>query len=169
MAMKSLFNLTSQEEDLTTIMLRCSAAIKKMNLTQLYMAFALARLRGQTLELTGGGMPPALIYRAKTGRVETVDLKGMPLGSVPDYPYTKKSVPFLENDVLMLLSDGYPELENKDGEMMGYDSAAEMLARTGRLVPEEIIECFKKTAADWTQSANPNDDMTFMVVKRNGG
>lgn len=168
MAMKSLFNLTSREENLTDIMRRCSAAIKRMNLSQLYMAFAIARLKGDTLELVGGGMPPALLYRCATGEVESIDLKGMPLGSVPDYPYTLTTVHFCKNDILLLLSDGYPELLNDKGEMMGYEKPAEILANAGCLSIEEILDRFREVAEEWTDCLNPNDDVTFVVVKRNG-
>lgn len=166
MAIKSLFSLMSCEKDLKSIIRRISIAIKKMNLPQLYMAFALARLKGTTLELVGAGMPPALIYRANTGDVETVDLKGMPLGSVPDYPYETQCVKMHKDDVLLLLSDGYPELLRHDDEMLGYNNAKKILFETGHLSPDDIIQRFKDTANEWLQGERPNDDMTFLVVKK---
>lgn len=165
MAVKSLFGLMAHEEDLKTVLQRSSLAIKKMNLPQLYMAFAMARLKGNTLELIGAGMPPAHIYRAESGEVETVDLKGMPLGSVPDFPYETKTITLHSNDVLLLLSDGYPELISQNDEMLGYNQATTLLAVTGHLSPEEILDRFKTTAHEWLQDNRPNDDMTFMVVK----
>lgn len=167
MAMKSLFNLTSREENLTDIMRRCSAAIKRMNLSQLYMAFAVGRLKGDTLELVGGGMPPALLYRCATGEVESIDLKGMPLGSVPDYPYALTSVSFCKDDVLVLLSDGYPELLNEKGEMIGYEKPAEILAKAGCAPIDSIIDHFREEADKWACNSTANDDITFVVVKRN--
>jgi sigma-B regulation protein RsbU (phosphoserine phosphatase) len=130
------------------------------------MAFAMVRLKDNSLELVGAGMPPALIYRADSGRVESIDLKGMPLGSVPDYPFEKKVVQLHEDDVLLLMSDGYPELINPDNEQLGYNKAAELLTHAGSLSPEAIIEEFKKTAQDWISSERPNDDMTFVVLKK---
>lgn len=166
MAVKSLFNLTSRERELIDIMRRCSEAIKKMNLPRLYMAFALARIKNSTLELVGAGMPPALIYRVETSRVESVDLKGMPLGSVPDFPYVKTTVELYGGDVLLLLSDGYPELTNDEGAMPGYDNPAKLLAETGHLEPEAIIDHFRQACAKWTQAERPNDDITFLVLKK---
>lgn len=166
-AVKSLFNLMSDEKDLKLIMQRCSAAIKKMNLPRLYMAFALVRLKDQTLELVGAGMPPALIYRSKTRKVERIDLKGMPLGSVPDYPYINNTVSLGDNDVLLLMTDGFPELSGSNGNMIGYETAAGLLASSGMLSPESIIDHFRKTAHEWIQSERPNDDMTFVVLKKN--
>jgi serine phosphatase RsbU (regulator of sigma subunit) len=166
-AVKSLFNLMSDEKDLTLIMKRCSAAIKKMNLPKLYMAFALVRLKDDTLELVGAGMPPALIYRANTGIVERINLKGMPLGSVPDYPYIMNTISLGDNDVLLLMTDGFPELLSGNGKMLGYETAAGLLSNSGTLSPESIIRRFREMAHEWIQTGRPNDDMTFVVLKKN--
>ncbi len=166
-AVKSLFNLMSNEEDLTLMMQRCSAAIKKMNLPRLYMAFAMVRLKDQTLELVGAGMPPALIYRSKSGKVESIDLKGMPLGSVPDYPYVKNTVTLGDNDIVLLMTDGFPELISGNGKMLGYETAAGLLASARTLSPESIIKRFREAAHEWIQTGRPNDDMTFVVLKKN--
>src|SRR5690606_40360347 len=80
-AMKSLWNAFSGEPDLTGVMYRTSTAFKRMRIPMLYMAVALGRLRGNRLELIGAGMPAALIYREATKRIESVPLKGLPLGS----------------------------------------------------------------------------------------
>ncbi|MEX0684597.1 MAG: tetratricopeptide repeat protein [Balneolales bacterium] len=163
--MKSLFNLISQENDLTESMHRCSSAIKKMKLPKLYMAFAMARLTVNKLEIIGAGMPAALVYRAYTGKVEQIELKGMPLGSVIGYPYTQKEITMHEEDVLVMLSDGFSELRANGGEMLGYDKQVQLLADTGSLQPQDIIDQFRKTAFEWLQSSKPNDDMTFVVLK----
>ncbi len=164
-ATKSLFNLMSKERNLVDMMHRCSAAIKKMNLPRLYMTFALARLKGDRLELIGAGMPNALIYRAGSADVECIELKGMPLGSVLDFPYSLKTATLRGGDVLVLMSDGFPELTDPEGRMMGYERAVELLKETGEQDPEAIIEYFQTTANEWAQSERPDDDMTFLVLK----
>ena len=78
------------------------------------------------------------------------------------------SVSFCKDDVLVLLSDGYAELHNEQGEMMGYEKPAEILSKAGCAPIDEIIAHFRKAADEWTDSSSPNDDMTFVVVKRNG-
>ena len=79
-------------------------------------------------------MPPALVYRNATGKVETVNLKGMPLGASINYPYRKKSVVLEQDDVLMLHSDGFPELQNSHNEMIGYDQVPDLLQSVGNHV-----------------------------------
>ncbi len=164
-AVKSLFNMISEEKNPVEIIQRSSAAIKKMNLRGLYMSFALARLKERQLELVGAGMPEALIYRADSAEVESVELKGMPLGSSLDYQYTLKTATLHKNDVLVLMSDGFPELTSPEGRMLGYSRAADLLKEAGERTPEEIIEYFQNTAFEWTQTERPDDDMTFLVLK----
>ena len=60
-ATKSLFSLLAHEPDLKRVLHKAALALKRMALPRLYMALALAKLRGQTLELAGVGMPPALV------------------------------------------------------------------------------------------------------------
>lgn len=37
-------------------------------------------------------MPFPLLYRAATGRVEAVELRGMPPGSFPEFPYPQRAL-----------------------------------------------------------------------------
>jgi len=164
-ATKSLFNLLAEDESLTGILAHSSAAIKKLQLPKLYMALALLRLRGRNLQLTGAGMPPALIYRAKTGRVEKIELKGMPLGSAIGFPYEQKSTVLEKDDVLLLCSDGFPELFNSEGEMFGYDAIPKLLAEAGDRSAEEIVEHLKNAGSRWIGEGTHDDDITFVVLK----
>jgi len=165
-AVKSLFSLMAREKDLVEILQRCSSAIKKMNLPQLFMAFAIVRLKENRLELAGAGMPPALIYRASSGQIESIELKGMPLGSVPEFPFKKHTIALNDNDVVVLLTDGFPELSNSSGKMAGYELPAKLLAESGNRQPDEIVDYFCSAARKWIGNGIPNDDMTFIVLKK---
>lgn len=164
-ATKSLFNLLAGEKELPKILQQCSKAIKKMKLSKLYMALALVRLRGNTLELAGAGMPPALVYRADTGNVEKIALKGMPLGSVSNFPYTLKTIKLRHDDVVLLCTDGFPELFNANGKMLGYDMMPKILAEVGSKSTNEIIDHFRSAASEWAGDEGQQDDMTFIVLK----
>ncbi|NNF57924.1 MAG: SpoIIE family protein phosphatase [Rhodothermaceae bacterium] len=43
------------------------------------------------LHLTAAGMPPALVWRAATGTVETIR-RGVPLGALESIPYREVAV-----------------------------------------------------------------------------
>lgn len=164
-AVKSLFNLLSDEKDISEILNRSTLAIKKMNFTNIFMALGLVRFRNNTLELTGAGLPPAYIYRSSNGEVEEIPLKGLPLGSSLDFNYKKLSVTLNKGDVVALMSDGFPELFNGKNEMLGFEKIPGLLKEAGNKSPEEIINHFTAVASEWLNGTRQQDDMTFVVLK----
>ncbi len=164
-ATKSLWHAFSGEPDLAVVLQKSSRALKKMGLPKLYMTLALVRLQGHTLELAGAGMPPALLYRAATQQVETVSLKGMPLGGPMAFPYQTTSVMLSPGDTVVLMSDGFPELFNAEGEMLGYERAVTVFEEVASRSPEEIITHFTETGETWSNGRALDDDVTFVVMK----
>ena len=164
-ATKSLWHAFSGEPDLVVVLQKSSRALKQMGLPKLYMALALARVQDHTLELAGAGMPPALVYRAATRHVETIPLKGMPLGGPGTFPYQKTCVLLSAGDTVMLMSDGFPELFNAEGEMLGYERAVTVFDEVADRSPEEIIEHFKESASTWMNGRAQDDDVTFLVMR----
>jgi serine phosphatase RsbU (regulator of sigma subunit)/tetratricopeptide (TPR) repeat protein len=164
-AAKSLFNLLSEEKDISEILNRSSLSLKKMNFSNIFMAIGILRLKNSTLELAGAGMPPAYIYRSGTGVVEEVALKGLPLGSVLNYQYPKTSVKLDKGDVVVVMSDGFPELFNQKNEMLGFEKIPGLLKEVGSKNSDQIIKHFKDTASKWLNGNKQQDDMTFIVFK----
>jgi serine phosphatase RsbU (regulator of sigma subunit) len=164
-ATKSLFNHLAQESDIPTIFKQTSRALKRMNLRSLFMAMTIAKLKGYQLTLGSAGMPPVLIYRAAEGTVEEISLRGVPLGSLTDYSYSERNLSLAPGDVVVLMSDGYPERFNGKNEMLGYESAKGFLLETALLPPQEIIEIFLKVADKWAEGRPQDDDATFVVLK----
>ncbi|MDX1636522.1 MAG: PP2C family protein-serine/threonine phosphatase, partial [Balneolaceae bacterium] len=141
-------------------------SISLMGFRKYYMAFAVGRLSGNTLELAGAGMPPALIYRAETKTVEQVSLKGMPLGSRTDYPYSKSNVTIQPGDVMLFMTDGLPELFNNNGDMIGYSRVRQIFSSLAADDPDQIINELYRASEHWLNGSAQNDDMTFFVLKR---
>lgn len=164
-AMKSLWNAYAQEDDLEEVLRKASRALRQMHLPKLYMALALARLRDATLEFVGAGMPPALLYRARTGTIETVPLKGMPLGGPAPYPYRRQCVTLAEGDTVVLMSDGFPELRRETGEWLGYDRVVDLFAAVAGQPAEAVVTHLSGTVRQWCNGQGPGDDVTFLVMK----
>jgi serine phosphatase RsbU (regulator of sigma subunit) len=164
-ATKSLFNHLAQESEIPTIFQQSSRALKRMNLRSLFMAMTIAKVNGYQMTLGSAGMPPALIYRAERRVVEEISLRGVPLGSLTAYSYRECSLRLAPGDVVVLMSDGYPERFNGKNEMLGYESAKSVLLEIAILPPQEIIEVFVKIAEKWADGRPQDDDMTFVVMK----
>jgi len=164
-ATKSLFNHLAQESEIPVIFQQSSRALKRMNLRSLFMAMTIAKVNGYQMTLGSAGMPSALIYRAARRVVEEISLRGVPLGSLTAYPYRECSLNLAPGDVVVLMSDGYPERFNGKNEMLGYGSAKSVLLEIAILPPQEIIEVFVKIADKWADGRPQDDDMTFVVMK----
>src|SRR5215510_2065357 len=164
-ATKSLFNHLAQESEIPIIFQQSSRALKRMNLRSLFMAMTIAKVNGYQMTLGSAGMPSALIYRAARRVVDEISLRGVPLGSLTTYSYRECSLSLAPGDVVVLMSDGYPERFNGKNEMLGYGSAKSVLLEIAILPPQEIIEVFVKIADKWADGRPQNDDMTFVVMK----
>lgn len=162
---KGLFGVLAHEPDIRGTFREVTRTLKGMQLGRLYMALTLAKVEGRRIRLSAAGMPPMLVFRAATGEVERVLLRGMPLGAFLEFKYETSEVALEAGDAVLLMSDGFPELFNPAGEMLDYDRAAEIFAEAATGSPDEIVEHLTRAAEAWTEGAAPDDDMTFVVLK----
>jgi serine phosphatase RsbU (regulator of sigma subunit) len=166
-AMKSLFRTLACEDDLPMIFNQSSRVLKEMNLRSLFMGLTMIKLNDSRLRIAAAGMPPALIYRAKKGLVEEALIKAPPLGGVSGYQYREREYALEHGDVLVLMSDGFPERFNHDREMFDYSRARQSLAEVASRPPREIIEHLVVAGDRWANGTPQNDDITFVVLKMN--
>lgn len=164
-AIKSLFRTFASGPELVPILSQSSRVLKEMNLRSLFMAMLVVRIEGYNLKISAAGMPPMLIYRALTGEVEEVFIKALPLGSVRNYPWRQEEVTLDPGDVILLMSDGFPERFNADNEMFGYEKAHAVLIEAAQLAPPAIIEHFVRVGDQWAAGHPQDDDVTFVVLK----
>jgi hypothetical protein len=164
-ATKMLFSNFAEREDIVEIMQRASRSIKRMGMPKLYMAMAIGRIRDTRLQLVGAGIPPALVYRSSDATIEKVPLKGVPLGSFVDFPYRKKEISLQPGDTVLFMTDGFPELFDGDGEMVGYDRAISVFREIADQSPPDIVKRLNAFTHQWLNGAMQQDDTTFIVMK----
>jgi sigma-B regulation protein RsbU (phosphoserine phosphatase) len=136
-----------------------------MHLGNLFMSLTLVRLEGDGLTVAAAGMPPILVYRAARGAVEQLILKGMPLGAFHDFPYRQAVVSFHPRDVLLLMTDGLPELFNDRREMLGMERVQLAFLEVAERSPEEIIAHLRSVGEAWQTDCPQEDDVTLLVLK----
>lgn len=167
-ATKSLFNHLASQPEVTEILRHASRALKQMNFRGLFMALTMAKVNGQQLRLSAAGMPPILVYHAQTQTVEELLLIGVPLGSISSYRYRSHQLQLEAGDVVLLMSDGFPERFNAAGEMLGYAPAKEALRSTAAASAQMIIEQLITVGEIWAAGHPQDDDVTFVVLKIKG-
>jgi serine phosphatase RsbU (regulator of sigma subunit) len=174
---KSLFMSAGDGFSPAGFLRRSTALVHGMGLSRMAMALAVARITRRTFTLSSAGMPPALHFRAGSGTVEEISLPGMPLGARADFAYAERRLELAAGDVLLLMSDGFPELPNSAGEPLGYERARALFANAVAVSPGragEIVAQLERAAADWSGAAAaatgapppaPTDDVTFLVLR----
>jgi serine phosphatase RsbU (regulator of sigma subunit) len=164
-ATKSLFKAFAREPEIPRIFSLSTRALKQLNLKYLYMGLLVLKVNGRQMRVATAGMPPLLIHRAGTNEIEEVALKGMPLGSVANFPYKEQEVELHPGDTVVLMSDGFPERFNEHGEMLDYAKAREVLSGAAGLAPRDIIDDFVRMGDAWANGTPQNDDVTFVVLR----
>lgn len=122
---------------------------------------------------TGGSMPPIYILRADTNnnnrhRLDQIQICGVPLGLIDfdDITYDDIRFEVAAGDVILLLSDGLPEMMNAADEMLDYDRMEERLAWIDPTASvEKILEDVLRIGDDWAEGEALKDDMTAVVLR----
>ena len=162
---KSLFSSHAADEDIIKTFHEFTRVIKNMRMHLMSMCLSIIKINGSTLKISAAGMPPALLYRKANNKVEELVIKGMPLGAFTDFPYKLHETTLQKGDTLFLQSDGLPELFDKDMNMFGYENVTRVFSEVADRSPAEIIEHLNKIGADWIGNSEPDDDVTFVVIK----
>lgn len=115
--------------------------------------------------MSSAGMPPVYIYRKATDTIEEFQFEGMPLGTMNSFPYQVVEQKISSGDVILLLSDGMPELKNKKNEMYGYRKIKNSFLDIAPKESEDIINHLMEEGKNWVQGEDPDDDVTFVVIK----
>jgi serine phosphatase RsbU (regulator of sigma subunit) len=162
---KALFESNASLLDMKTFFDQSSATLKGIELGRLMMAFMMLKIKSNKLEFANAGMPPLFIYRKQSKTVEEIMINGMPLGAMKKFSYELKEMELFSGDTILLLSDGFPELQNQHNEMFGYKRAKNSFEEVAEKEPELIITYLKDVGSNWTNDKEPDDDVTFVVIK----
>ncbi len=164
-ASKSLFSTHAANPDILSTFQEMTRCLKQMDLHLMSMCMTIMKIQNNQLTLSSAGMPPALLHRSGNGHVEELMAKGMPLGTFDDFPYELKDTTLNPGDTILLMSDGLPELFNDNKEMFGYNRILDIFKSAAEKPAEDIITDLKSAGNQWTHYNDPQDDVTFVVIK----
>ncbi len=164
-AAKVMFSCWGEDQDVVTFINQTSKTIKQLGLPQLFMAMISGRIDGNRMVFAGGGLPPALIYRAENRKVEEVSLKGFPLGCVAKYSYKQSCIPLNIGDTVMFMTDGFPELFNSNKQLLGFQNIKKAFSEAINKAPKQIVHYLNEYIDSWRNNFPLQDDLTFIVFK----
>jgi sigma-B regulation protein RsbU (phosphoserine phosphatase) len=120
----------------------------------------------RTLGYASAGHNPPLLYRGSTKGSAWLKPTGPAIGLVDDYKLRLEHVQLMEDDILLLYTDGIIEALNPEGtEQFGYERLAEILQQNESLPANEITQKIRRALNDFTQGALLVDDITIVVCK----
>lgn len=164
-AAKSLFGSLAENPDILSTFQEMSKSIKSMKLPLLSMCFTMLKIKDGELKLSSAGIPPVLIYRNVSKKLEELSIDGMPLGAMDGFPYREETVPLEPGDTVLLMSDGFPELMNAKEEMLDYERAYHSFTEVAEKSPQDVIDHLNRVGQDWANGKFQGDDITFVVLK----
>jgi sigma-B regulation protein RsbU (phosphoserine phosphatase) len=109
-----------------------------------------------------GHLPSFLISRDSA---LNLDVGGMVLGVVEDYPYEEGSVLVPPDALFVAYSDGLVEPENVYGEEFGIRRLRQAAVHVQGAAPRVVAEALMTAAEEWAGTPEQADDMTVIVAR----
>lgn len=131
-----------------------------------YVAAIVDPSTGQ-VQLLSAGHGPLLLYTVAEHSVQRFDADGLPMGVVSSQTYhTPRHLDLGPGDVLLLLTDGFFEWANEEGEHFGIDRLQHALRDHASLAADELIARLHAAVLDFVGSTKQDDDLTAVAIKR---
>jgi phosphoserine phosphatase RsbU/P len=113
------------------------------------------------------GHGPILLYQQKTGKLINLEAQGIPLGMMAAARYGESQAKSLaEGDMIVLVTDGFYEWENPQGEEFGLSRLEETIRQANDCSAEEVIDKLRSSVKSFCKGTEQKDDLTAVVLKR---
>jgi serine phosphatase RsbU (regulator of sigma subunit) len=148
------------------ILYKLNNIIKSIDLGTLRMSLNIVQFKPNEFELSSAAMPPVYHYVAATQKVEEILIQGIPLGGLKDEQFETITRSFNTGDIIVQLSDGFPEAPDLNGEIYDYDRLRLLIEDNGQKSAKELINVLMASVDEWLQGEHNPDDITLVVSKK---
>ncbi len=123
--------------------------------------------RSGCVEILSAGHAPLLLYSASDGSVHSFDAHGVPFGIVRTMAYgPAQRIRLSPGDMLVLITDGFFEWTNAQGDDFGFDRLHAAVRAARNLRAAEVISALHVAVAGFAGGTAQQDDLTAIVLKR---
>ncbi len=121
--------------------------------------------RKQKIKIWNGGLPDCYILRGRSGNVEAVHSRHLPLGVLSDKDFKDDCVHYeLEmGDRFYMWSDGIIEARNTNGEMFGEERLKAVFGHSGE--PEQLFDDILACVQGFIGDKERDDDLSLIEVE----
>lgn len=155
--------------DIGTLLTRINELLVEDLPADRFVTFVVGVLDPRTarIELLSAGHGPLLLYTAHDERVQEFGAHDIPFGLEESVQYGPPQEIALEpGDILVLLTDGFFEWANDQGEQFGTERLGNAIRAAQALPPVQIISRLYNAVTEFSGGTEQMDDLTAVVVKR---
>lgn len=132
----------------------------------IFFAYYDAKTRKLTYANTGHA--PVLFYRNSTDTCEFWEPDGPPVGVLSEITSEDHAIHLEEGDVLVIMSDGFNEAANSQGQMFGIQRLQEMITVNAQRSAGSIRAALLSAVETFAEGRLQADDQTVVVLKVTG-
>ncbi len=122
---------------------------------------------GQLSYINAGHNPPLVL--SATGNVRELESTTLPIGIMPGQTFEVVQTQLAPNDTLIAFSDGITEAMNDAGAIFGDERLLAFLRSYATQAPATLLAGLVQTVDAFVATAPQADDMTLLILQRNGG
>jgi serine phosphatase RsbU (regulator of sigma subunit) len=171
---RSLFHPYAEfETSPRSILSRVNRSLSQDLDPDMFVTLASLRLdpRQDTVRVARAGHEPVLIMR-NSGAIEHIAPSGAAMGLLDiqsfDQMIEETQFRLQTHDTLLLYTDGITEAQNSAQDEFGYDRLEEVVRAHAGLPADGLVEKILAEVKGFTDGTPQNDDITLMVVRKNG-
>ena len=140
--------------------------VKRVNFGRLRMSLSVAKFDKNAVELSSAAMPPTYFFSSKSKKVEEVLVPNLPLGGIEGEKFDGVKKEFKPGDVMVMISDGLPELPNPSNDLLDYEKVQKCITDNAEKSANEIKDALVYLSDDWAKGVMNPDDITIVVIKK---
>jgi serine phosphatase RsbU (regulator of sigma subunit) len=119
------------------------------------------------VDLLSAGHAPLLLYSAAEDRVNSFEAHGVPFGIFRSMAYgPAQRIQLAPGDMLVLITDGFFEWTNAQGEDFGFDRLHAAIRAARDSSAADVISSLHAAVASFAGGTAQQDDLTAVVLKR---
>lgn len=151
----------------STMLSKLNTIVKKVNFGRIRMSLSVVKLEENSIEISSAAMPPYFIYSAKNNKLNEVLIPNLPLGGLSLTQYESKKHNFEVGDILVMMSDGLPELPNESNELLDYEAIYNEIFDNIDKSAKQISNALLGLGKKWRSHLDDlPDDITLVVIKK---
>ena len=152
--------------DPSTILNNLNSIVKRVNFGRLRMSLSVAKINNGSVELSSAAMPPTYYYNFEQNLVEEILVPNLPLGGIEGERFEGVKKDFKKGDVMVMISDGLPELPNRENILLDYPKVFDCIKNNCSGSADNIKDALVDMSETWAEGNMNPDDITIVVIKK---